>query len=472
MTRSAAFNRTLLLSPLMLRQSLPVLGDVGAFATKLASGRPVTISAIGSSNVVRGGCHEWQNAKCSRDARYTARATDDYTYRGWLLQAFDAMNRTWPHGKHRLVNAGRMASSPGWYAGCSDKFVPRESDLVIIGFSDVCFNWQQASYSDDRFMRSFEDIIRTLSTRRPIPTILLFNFFKFVNWKCTLGGGLCRFWETCEAKLEELAHYYGASVVTTRNAFYHMRRTDRMHFTRWTQDRGGHFDLSTGDKYAAEMVYNFMVQATLEPTSTQTDIRGDRLPPAALYDRHDCSESACAAAVYSCYDFEEADRLPLLVTNVSGWSWEEYETSRHSGERKPKPGYVSPATANSTLVLHSRMRGAAFLSISYTRGTAFGNAHLSCVPPCACKPTVIGSEVHARDSTQTLVQSPLHALVGPDAHDCLVILRVHEGDAFKLNGFRTAPSEARDTPMEEVLLRPPAVNVHTTEAPATIPYKV
>ena len=114
------------------------------------------------------------------------------------------------------------------------------------------------------------------------------------------------------------------------------------------------------------------------------------------------------------------------------------------------------------------MRGAAFLSISYTRGTAFGNAHLGCVPPCACKPTVIGSEVHARDSTQTLVQSPLHALVGPDAHDCLVILRVHEGDAFKLNGFRTAPSEARDTPMKEVLLRPPAVNVHTTEAPATI----
>ena len=46
----------------------------------------------------------------------------------------------------------------------------------------------------------------------------------------------------------------------TRNPFFHLKPSEGMFYRKWTIDDGGHFDLKMGDKYAAEMVYNFMTR--------------------------------------------------------------------------------------------------------------------------------------------------------------------------------------------------------------------
>ena len=269
MTRSAAFNRTLLLSPLMLRQSLPVLGDVGAFATKLASGRPVTISAIGSSNVVRGGCQSWQNrttfgGKCSH-AKYTNRSADDGTAQGWLLQGFEALNATWPHPQHVLVNRALMATGPSGFSGCLGKFVPERADVVLLGFADMCRRPTDVddhnALTNSTFGRDLERIVRALAARSDPPTLVFWNFFKWNDFSCSK----CSWRQTCEGELHELAAMYGASTISLRNAFYTLGTTahggskrSRFNYLAWTQDNGGHLSPSLGNKYAAELFFHWV----------------------------------------------------------------------------------------------------------------------------------------------------------------------------------------------------------------------
>ena len=73
-----AFHRSPLLDQHALHAATPILGNVERLRRKLQNREPVTIAAIGSSNVVRGGCQEWQNLKCSHP-KYTNRSADDGT---------------------------------------------------------------------------------------------------------------------------------------------------------------------------------------------------------------------------------------------------------------------------------------------------------------------------------------------------------------------------------------------------------
>ena len=98
----AFFGRSPMLDAASLRRSSSVLGNVERLRRKLSKSEPVNIAAIGSSNVVRGGCEAWRKLKCSHP-KYTDRAADG-TSKGWLLQAFEAFNATWPHPEHRLTN--------------------------------------------------------------------------------------------------------------------------------------------------------------------------------------------------------------------------------------------------------------------------------------------------------------------------------------------------------------------------------
>ena len=64
--------------------------------------------------------------------------------RGWLLQAWQVINRTWPHGKNRLRNNGKMATGPEGFFECLNHHVPLGTDVVILAFADMCFrNWDQ-----------------------------------------------------------------------------------------------------------------------------------------------------------------------------------------------------------------------------------------------------------------------------------------------------------------------------------------
>jgi hypothetical protein len=123
-----------------LERGIAASGDVTLLRAKLTRGEPVTMVAIGASNTVRGGCHSWQQpgSKCT-DARYTNRSSGGSTANGWLLQAFDAMNRTWPHAGHKLLNHALMATGPQSFVRCLDTFVPTSADIVIIAFNEMCW---------------------------------------------------------------------------------------------------------------------------------------------------------------------------------------------------------------------------------------------------------------------------------------------------------------------------------------------
>ncbi len=112
MAASEAFGRDTILSFAQLERGL-VLGDATRLRRKLRAGMGVTLAAIGASNTVRGGCQASQGGKCA-SKKYIARDAHGNAH-GWLLQAFEAMNRSWhapPHAPHRLVNRGMMATGP------------------------------------------------------------------------------------------------------------------------------------------------------------------------------------------------------------------------------------------------------------------------------------------------------------------------------------------------------------------------
>ena len=136
-----AFHRPAPLLPRQMRdRGTGMLGDVDRLRHKLNNHEPVTMVALGASNTVRGGCQQWQQkharSKCAQP-KYTNRSADG-TPRGWLLQAFEAMERHWPHPQHKLVNNGLMATGPAGFDGCLNRFVPLEADVVLLSFADVC----------------------------------------------------------------------------------------------------------------------------------------------------------------------------------------------------------------------------------------------------------------------------------------------------------------------------------------------
>ena len=133
--RAHAFERPPLLDAALLRAATPMLGNVERLRRKLAAREPVTLAAIGASNVVRGGCEPWQNSKCAHP-KYT-NFSEDGTRRGWLIQAFEAMTRAWPHARHKLVDRGLMATGPAGFEGCLNRFIPLDADVALLGFADV-----------------------------------------------------------------------------------------------------------------------------------------------------------------------------------------------------------------------------------------------------------------------------------------------------------------------------------------------
>ena len=95
--RSVALGREPILFPHHLERSLSKLGDVDRLRHKLQAGQPIQMAAIGASNCVRGGCHPLQQKNTPCADAHLVRMKSDGTRFGWLVQAFDAFNRTWPH---------------------------------------------------------------------------------------------------------------------------------------------------------------------------------------------------------------------------------------------------------------------------------------------------------------------------------------------------------------------------------------
>lgn len=100
---------------------------------RLDAGLPISALAFGSSvTATQGGCSHsvvpWCDACCGA-RNYGHPATRGW---GWLRQAFDWLNDTWPHRDNRLFNAGKASTPLGGFSECLRAWLPAPVDLWIL----------------------------------------------------------------------------------------------------------------------------------------------------------------------------------------------------------------------------------------------------------------------------------------------------------------------------------------------------
>ena len=160
---------------------------------------------------------------------------------GWLLQAWRAINHTTrglaePGG---LKNHARMATGPAEFYRCLSTLVPSTTDVVLLGFADICSDPEDRALGTSKVAFHLEHLLRELTSRSDPPTVLLWNFWKWRNWNtvCT-GTGPCSHFENCEVQLNDLAMYYGVNALSVRGALFHEARCrgSAHYFRKWTTD--------------------------------------------------------------------------------------------------------------------------------------------------------------------------------------------------------------------------------------------
>ena len=422
-----AFHRTLELRRPHLERAINSSGDVQRLGQKLIQGQPVTLAAIGASNVVRGGCHSWQRSKCSRDQRYA---------RGWLIQLFDALNATWPHPNNRLVNRGLMATGPGPVATCLGTYVPVDADAVIIGFADICRSVlldsearSGRSIRASTFMKSLESILRQLVSRERPPTLVFFNTF---TWLCadatTHVERPCDLHESCDGIMSELAKRYGASVVSVRDALYRdaMDRASPLYFEGWTQDSGLHLTLTRGADVAAELLYHWVQSVEKSAESAARRSSSPVSKPMSLPRK---------LTTRTCYSFDDdfggAIEEPRVLYASPNWTKIEFDNTGRNVLQKP--GYVA-SRAGSRLVVSTLAHGAGAVKVGFLRThRSHAVASVRCIDPCTCGHHSLASYRKGTSSTMELSHSlAFSSPPSASTQACRLELQLEsEGEPFK-----------------------------------------
>ena len=99
------------LDTLALARSLVHLGDTGSLRrlrTDLDAGSPLTIGVIGASVAQNGGCINQPGQRCMAYNGQTAMKFpwgERRPHKGFAVRLLELVNATWPHARHRLVNA-------------------------------------------------------------------------------------------------------------------------------------------------------------------------------------------------------------------------------------------------------------------------------------------------------------------------------------------------------------------------------
>lgn len=442
-----AFQRATWLSMAQLRRGMQY-GDTSRIARKLRTGQPLTISTIGASNTVRGGCEVRQGGKCA-SSEYTAR-DDDGSPHGWLMQVFEAVNRTWPHPENRLVNRGMMATGPQTYAKCVDKYVPPTADVVLISFADMCApvkeHWAAETVRESlnsTFGWSIEAITRQLLRRPDPPAVAFFNIFKWTDFWLGTGSRELTYSMECDAMFSEIASFYRVSVVSMRNALWHAvhprtptaaTRPNPYRWQTWTTDSGRHLDLGRGDRMAAELFY-FWLRGAVEYNLPDAALPVQQMRWLSEYPHH----GAIVRGRTSCFSFDDdfggAISRPRVVNGSAGWSWVEWVAAA-GGQRKHKPGYVASARG-ARLLLDTQTAGAQRISVGYLRTySSSAVARAGCESPCVCTPDTLHAHTSSHTST-TQMSTPLEASTPPGVGTCTVYLQLEtDGQQFKLNSLQ------------------------------------
>uniref|UniRef100_A0A7S0ILG8 Uncharacterized protein n=1 Tax=Calcidiscus leptoporus TaxID=127549 RepID=A0A7S0ILG8_9EUKA len=427
----------------------------------MRGGEPITFVALGASNTVRGGCQQWQSpSKCSTP-KYCD-LTEDGNPHGWLLQAFTAINRTWPHPQHRLVNHAMMATGPEAFVRCLNKYVPVEADAVLLSFADMC-----APIRDDKQPETVEEtarasygvaleaIIRRLNQQADPPAILFFNVFLWTNfWHCR---GLCHFSQSCDPYLGELAHFYHASRVGMREALWHEAHdeahelpretristgspahTRRYEWEGWTIEGGRHLDLGNGDKLAAELLFYWarrVYEHAVPRAAPDMRVVG-WLSEGGLRSKGAASRAEGAASCFSFDDnFGGLVAAPRVVA-ARGWRYVELDSASAVGpERlKRKPGYKA-SKVDAVLEVDTLSSGPHQVSVGFLRTySSQAVVRLSCLAPCRCVPSSLSA--HSDATTSTTVFSSALAVESPASKNCHIELRLLSEGVFKFNGLQ------------------------------------
>ena len=463
-----------------LARSLAFLGDASRLRRKLRAALPITLSAIGASNVVRGGCSEPGSSCCKPE--YTDRSADGLP-RGWLLRAFELINRSWPHPASRVVNRGKMATPPSGYTECLNRYVPLDADVVLIGFAELCIRkgtygmgyarLQRLSELErlrvlladslqgqlrSEFFASVETVIRDLRAREDPPTIVLFNVFR---WSCASdgapNGGYCPFERSCDAAFMELAQYYQISVISLRNALWHEAEPRRgSHgYPKWTRDDGLHLDLGQGDVMAAQMMRHWVTTAFATdrpdagPTTSGPWLTNSTASNALQRKRSQYHRSrvrmpksrgnAQVAAV--CFDFGDADSgwpvNPPRVLQADGWQYVRLDAGTSEGRRtlKEKPG-MRATQLGAILTLDTTRHGSRQLRLGFLQTySSRAVARLSCMPPCTCAATDVSAHADTRTSLTAYANVP-GGFESPPDRTCKLSLKLVETGGPNSTGFK------------------------------------
>ena len=279
----APVGRPFLLSDAQLSRSLQHEASPSTVASlwaKLDAGMPLRIGVLGSSVAMSGGCQlEYQaHLRCAqfdglhvhkRFARGYGVVDDemkgllhnaDRPVRGFVLQVLDAINSTWPHRGHRVINAAMDAWTAKSIEPCllSNEQIT-SSDLLLLELGSQGWHSSQAAAS--------ERIVRKLLARAegPPPVLVMVTTRQ---WCGRSVHGLRRRekpvlqkgWNGIEDIFARFCEAYDMACLSLRDAIFHDVLAGRENFT--VPDVAAdclHPEQSRfGYHYMADMIINFL----------------------------------------------------------------------------------------------------------------------------------------------------------------------------------------------------------------------
>ena len=154
----------LLLARALDRTTLPLGADpFRRVMLRLLTEQPITVTAVGQSNTVRGGgCF----------GRGCIHSTTMADVVGWGHTFMRLINLTWPHPGHALYNRAYGASSPKAIATCLSSHMAAGTDILLVDFDTM--HWQKEEQ---------ERLARTAALAHPAPPLVI--FVGFPNWCST-----------------------------------------------------------------------------------------------------------------------------------------------------------------------------------------------------------------------------------------------------------------------------------------------
>lgn len=246
--------RSFLLDDGQLNRSIQADASAAAMArvwSRLQSGAPLRIGVLGSSVAMSGGCQaQYQpQLRCAqfdgvqvrkRFARGYGVIDDemrgllhnaDRPVRGFVLQLLDALNATWPHPGHRIINAAVDAWTAKAIEPCllSNQEITT-SDLLLLELGSQAWHPSQAAAS--------ERIVRKLLARAagPPPAMIMVTTRQ---WCGRSVHGLRRkerpvllhTWEGIEDVFSRFCTAYGLACLSMRDAIFHDVLAHRENFS-------------------------------------------------------------------------------------------------------------------------------------------------------------------------------------------------------------------------------------------------